>query len=371
MADDYARHSKKKRKTGAVKRNNNKPPTPTLFFFFFLAAFADGTKAQSERYETLTSKQARLKGSSASARDDDESSAATSSASTPSQVLASTSAVLDTVGLAGDDRHMARRHVVRDVAEWRPMPFDQMAKPKHHTNLRFNDPTLPGASGELWLLRVPADLDLALLHGASFDAALVGQPQFELALDAAAAAKDVLVPEPDAAAANAADAAAAAAARPAPPFVLSQRAPEAAAAFKCAFPTKASQVVSADDETDESVLQDVHYLAFGASFSRAFSLHRRSAPLMHTTVLQPTADDELLQVRHRLPAVPLEQLQHRFAPIGASAPQLVAAAKAAAPVAESHKRDKSSSSSGKTKSKDKSAKDKSKHKASKKEKQKK
>jgi hypothetical protein len=224
---------------------------------------------------------------------------------------------MDAEGLGADHEHMMRVHRVRDVATWLALPYEQMAQPKKHTRLSAVDPALSGA-GELWLLRVPAELDLAALDNATFDWPGSLPDSLAVALDATALAKSVNLVADDA------DSAARSSS-----MCLTSRAPESAAAFKCAYPTKA---MNADTG------QDVHFLRFGPAFDRAFTLHRKAdvgtgAP----PLLDPVVDDAFLNVRHRVPPVSRKQLQHKFAPIGANAS-----------LKEKHRSKKSSSSGGKS-----------------------
>jgi hypothetical protein len=238
---------------------------------------------------------------------------------------------MDVEGLGADHEHMMRVHRVRDVATWLALPYEQMAQPKKHTRLAALDPALSGA-GELWLVRVPAELDLAALDNASFEWPGALPDSLAVSLDAAALAKSVNL---------VADDADAAARSSSSSMCLTSRAPEAAAAFKCAYPTKA---MNADNG------QEVHFLRFGPAFDRAFTLHRKAdAPLLDAAV-----DDAFLNVRHRVPPVSRKQLQHKFVPIGANASlkekhrSKLAKSSSAKSDQASHKEDKSTTSVAKS-----------------------
>jgi hypothetical protein len=236
---------------------------------------------------------------------------------------------MDGEGLELDVEHVNRTHRVRDVAAWHALPFDQSLGPKKHTKLSAMDPGVSGG-GELWLLRVPADFDLTTLDNASFqwDAADGNaDSSLSVALDPSKAASIATNDTADKST-----------------LFLSARAPEAAAAFKCAFPTKA---INVDTGTE------VSFLRFGPMFDRAFTLHAApgAAPVIDEI------DDEFLNIRHRVPPLSHKQLKHKFVPIGAKESAAVAKEKSARK--EKHREKKASDapdskkSSHKDKDKDK------------------
>jgi hypothetical protein len=223
-------------------------------------------------------------------------------------------AVSDVAGMLEDDEHMRTSHRLREVATWLRLPYDAMVKPKRHTVARAHDTARLG--GELWLMRVPADLDLSLLNGASFDDVdLDGETPIELAPDAARSAVQL---------------------DDQVRLVLAARPQEVTAAFKCAFPALLHVREDADADDDEakgeshessaasSSSRIVSHLRFGAPFDRAFSVHRYSAPASQSTTLNPTYDDAFLDNRARVTPVPRSALTHKFLPIGA-ATQTIAA----------------------------------------------
>jgi hypothetical protein len=215
----------------------------------------------------------------------------------------------DVAGMLEDDEHMRSSYRLREVASWLRLPYDEQRKPKRHTTARAHDTTRFG--GELWLLRVPADLDLNLLNGASFvDADLDGETEIQLAPDVARSAVQI---DQDGAAST--------------HLVLSARPQEVTQAFKCAFPSVLRVRDAVDDGDDNDGgdaaaaagnVRTINHLKFGAAFDRAFTVHRWSAPVSQTTTLNPVYDDAFLDNRARVQPVEASALKHKFLPIGAS-----------------------------------------------------
>jgi hypothetical protein len=214
----------------------------------------------------------------------------------------------DVAGMLEDDEHMRSSYRLREVASWLRLPYDEQRKPKRHTTARAHDTARFG--GELWLLRVPADLDLNLLNGASFvDADLDGETEITLAPDVARSA--VQIDNQDGAASTR--------------LVLSARPQEVTQAFKCAFPSVLRVRDAVDDGDDNDGgdaaagnVRTINHLKFGAAFDRAFTVHRWSAPVSQTTTLNPVYDDAFLDNRARVQPVEASALKHKFLPIGAS-----------------------------------------------------
>jgi hypothetical protein len=264
--------------------------------------------------------------------------------------ISGVAAVSDVAGMLEDDDHMRTSYRMREVATWLRLPYDEQRKPKRHTTARAHDTAKLG--GELWLLRVPADLDLSLLNSASFDDAdLDGETPIELAADSARSA--VQLDEQVR-------------------LVLAARPQEVTLAFKCAFPAVV-RVREGDDDDDDNnnnnegdvrssgTTRTINHLRFGAPFDRAFSVHRWSAPVSQSTTLNPTYDDKFLDNRARVKPVPREALTHKFLPIGSAATAAAVAATTTTSTSTTATSERLSSHSSSKQSKKEKKKEKKKH----------